>query len=290
MPTNRDINADITFVADLKSLVSTYEEIAVMRIAKVRVEVLNAREFREGLSTVFRDVRVSHQQQVIQALKKQQKEATFAHGALLLSTDSRLTGGVTASVSRAFAAYVKENQDASLIIVGQVGKEHLASMIPGRPAKFFSITEGKPNPADLEPLLEYLLRFARLTVFFPRFQNIIRQEPTKFELGEIQATATDLKARSEEILTKAGGSYLFEPSLEEIVDFFNKQIFAMVLQQTQNESWLSLLGSRVTAMEKAANNIDIQLQKLEWERRREQRRIRNKKQRDRLAGISLWQK
>src|SRR5687768_14919891 len=122
MANRRDLQEEVLFVSNLKELVTAYEEIAVMRIDRVRKSVLGARLFREGLSSVVTDVRSAHHRQ-ISALEKKKKE-TIARPrdvAVLLSTNSRLSGRITPLVSQFFAKNVPD--DSEIIIVGQVGKE-----------------------------------------------------------------------------------------------------------------------------------------------------------------------
>lgn len=291
MPTNHNFAREIAFVLNLKSLVSTYEEIAVMRIGSTRTAVLTARQFREGLSRVFDDVRRSYQQEVRAALARQKKRMVARQALVLFSTNSHLAGSVTAEVARTFVSYIKEHPEAEVIIVGQAGKERVVSMLPGQPHTFFAIPEEKVTLEDLQPLLKHLLQYEGATIFYARFQNLISQAPTFQTLGDALTVSAGGPVKG-----GAGGpaaaerdTYLFEPSLDHVVDFFNTQILSLLLHQTWNESWLSLLGSRITAMEKASLNIDERLHKMAWEKRREERRIANKKQRDRLSGIYLWQ-
>ncbi len=293
MPTTKDVGEEIVFVRNLKSLVSTYEEIAVMRIEKVRETVLKARQFREGLSHVFTDVKTSQARQIAELLAKKKEKGEAKNNrevVVYLSTNTRLAGHVTSSVARAFVTHVDSHSDADIMILGQVGKELFLQLRPGRKFTFFPLSDGKTDMKELTPILQYLQQYEGVTIFFARFQNLIGQEPTSVDLGQktVFEDAPTTKKKLLNIPISAEPGYIFEPSLEVIIDFFNKQIFAVLFQQTRNEAWLSLLGSRVTAMEQAAVNIKGRLKELEWEERRERRRIQNKKQRDRLAGITLW--
>jgi len=82
--------------------------------------------------------------------------------------------------------------------------------------------------------------------------------------------------------------FLFEPSLEKILAFFETQIFTSMFKQTVHESHLSLFASRINAMESALQNITSQLIILGSEKRRTKKLMDNKKQLERVAGRLLW--
>lgn len=292
MPTSRDFIAEVGFVSHLKSLVTAYEEIAVMRIERVRDSVLAARQFREGLTHVFSKVRTTYQHEVSAAEKKHRAAKGNAKAVVLFSTNTRLSGRVTPELTRYFAKYIDEHRQLDKVVIGQVGKERFQAARPGQPFTFFPLPDGRPRAKDLHPIIMHLLKYASVTIVFPKFQNLIEQAPTIISIGD-QTTTPAPPAQSGNWRTRlyhpdGPETYVFEPSLEDVVDFFERQLFSILVQQTAGESWLSLLGSRITAMENASQNITRRLQQLEWERRQVDRRIQSRKQRDRLAGLALW--
>lgn len=291
MPAERGIHEEVTFTVNLQSLVATYEEIAVMRIEHVRKEVLKARVFREQLAEVFAKVRATHQQEIAQTLAKQNKQKGRANQEawVLLSTNSHLAGSVTGAVTRSFVTDLqKETPAPDVIIVGSVGRERFISMLPDHPYKYFDVPEGSVGFEALQPLVSHLLQYEFLNIFFARFQNLINQEPTRVDLGKKDLLDKPVEPTKALWFTIPTSNYLFEPSLEEVVKFFQDEVLAVLIRQTWDEAWLSLLGSRITAMEQASSNITDELKKLEWLERRADRHVRNRKQRDRLAGMTLW--
>ncbi|MDP3997752.1 MAG: FoF1 ATP synthase subunit gamma [Candidatus Andersenbacteria bacterium] len=286
MPVNHEIEEELSFTANLNGLVSTYEEIAVMRIERVRNNVLAARQFRSGLTQVFSQVRTSQQQEIIAVLQKTKTIARQA--AVLVSTNTRLAGDITSRTSRSFIKYVSQ-QSVDPVILGQVGKEHFLSALPDRKIKFFPLPAGQPTIKELRSLISFLLPYQSVIVFFGHFENLVTQKPATAEFGEKDILKKYKPAKSRFFTLPQGETFIFEPSLEKITYFFNNQIFSVLLQLTTSESWLSLLGSRITAMEQASNNISKYLKVLRLEKLRQDRRHRNRKQRDRLAGISLWE-
>lgn len=293
MPDFGEIKEDIAFTANLNSLVSAYEEIAVMRIQRIRDSVLAARLFHERLANVFTEVQSSNALQVAAALKKREQALRGKNAVVLLSSNTRLSGAITANVSRHFLKHA-DLSGSDVIIIGQVGKEHIQSVRPDATFTFFPLPEGTPDMHELRPIIKTLLQYHTVTVYFGHFENLLNQRPATVQLGVTESTQQRVeKAEHEKTWfsqSTLAVSYIFEPSIEQVVTYFNDQIFAALIKQTADESWLSLLGSRITAMEQASQNISDRLSKLRRDERRIYKRVQNKKQQETLAGMSLWRK
>lgn len=283
MPTGSDQKQQIDFTKQLLNLVQANQEIAVMRIGRLRDEVIKNREISKGLATVYSTVRSSHQTY----LKKQKKEEKIS-AMLIISTNKRLSGAISANSIRFGLKHAAENPDEKVIIAGRLGKQRFEEKFPGRKFDFFDVDTEKADLQTMAPLIKKALSYGQLTVFYPEYDNAIHQVPVKRIIGEdlaAQEAQQTSKGKEQQIV-----SYFFEPSLQDIVGFFDDQIFALVLQQLFTESDLALVGSRITAMELAANVIGEELKNQEKIRRRNKKQLQNKKQRERLAGMILWQR
>ena len=82
--------------------------------------------------------------------------------------------------------------------------------------------------------------------------------------------------------------FLFEPSIEYVVDFFENQIFSIILSQTVSEAQLARFGSRIQAMETAQNNMQKLIEKIARRQKAVKALEINKKQLELFAGRRLW--
>jgi len=82
--------------------------------------------------------------------------------------------------------------------------------------------------------------------------------------------------------------FIFEPSLEKLLNFFETQVFSSLFKQTVTEAELARLASRIKAMEQAIVFITTRMENLSSAQRRAKRNLENRKQLERVAGISLW--
>ncbi len=277
-----NLEETIELIRQLLPIIEANQEIAVMRIGHVRATVLATRAFEEGLSAIYTSVLTSHKR----ALAEEQELAEIQGKAatILLSTNERLAGSITNVTASEFITFTDRQPRDDVIIVGQVGRDVWESQRPDKPYSFFDLPQQAVSMRQIRPLLTQLLAYEDLTVFYPRYASVVTQAPVIRKLGSALETA----AKASQAGPLQGTRYLFEPSLEEVLDFFNTQIFSTVVKQLFEETELAILGSRITAMENAAFNIRRRLVELERLDLQTKRRKRNKHQRERLAGMQLW--
>lgn len=273
MPSRDSLREELDLLDELKPLVTAKQEIAVMRIQEPQKRVLAARQFFKALLSVFSQVRQAYSNEV-ESLRKERT----GHAAILFSTDEHLTGPITTATFRHFVEFITLHK-AAPIVIGAVGKARFTLELPGVKFTYLQLSsQGGDDQKALTSLMRLLLKYEKLTFIYGQYRNLINQEAVDVTVG-----GTDEKQQG-----NIFEHYFFEPSLESIVSFFDKNLIALLLQQTSEENELAKLGSQITAMERADTNITLRLQELLWKSRQQFRQDRNKKQRERMAGLQLW--
>src|SRR3989344_4940029 len=82
-----------------------------------------------------------------------------------------------------------------------------------------------------------------LLIFYEQFNNVISQSPIVTNIS------------GDPLPWEKGGpqaKYFFEPSLEKIMEFFEKEIFASIFQQTIFESELAKFAARMVSLDFAS--------------------------------------
>lgn len=85
-----------------------------------------------------------------------------------------------------------------------------------------------------------------------------------------------------------GPDALFEPSLEEVLNFFETTILKTLLRQKVRESLLSRYAARMVAMDVATENAKTATKDLRRDLSRAKRRRANAKMLDNYSGMSIW--
>ena len=285
----RSIKAEIAQIEGLETLVRAYGEVASVRMKKTRDSVLANRDFLTELSQVFDEVRISYAEEVSEltrrmGLKRRGKVTFLAHNgkvvSVFLSANTGLYGEIVQSTFNLFMAEVRKNL-SEVTIVGKHGLGLFLGEEKNRPYSYFDLPDDRVETNQLSNLVKHIVQYEEIHVFYGKFVSVIKQVPTTFE---ISAEIT-LPAEGSKSVTK----YIFEPSLEKILMFFETEIFASLLEQVVRESLLAKYASRVLAMDRADGNIKEELTKLVFEKSRINHRVLNRKQLNSLTGVAIFE-
>jgi ATP synthase F1 gamma subunit len=287
MQADRKLKEEIGINSQLKMLTQAYQEHAIVQINLARYSVVSSREFMAELSEIFANVKASYEM-YLQSLQGHGKKAFLdklqkngREVLILLSSNGKFYGDLVTKVSKLFLKEAK-TRDVDLVIVGKEGKKFYEDSGIKKPFAFFDLPDTNITLEQLKPLIQTILPYKEATIFYGKFNNIITQEAAESSLtGDIPGQKPTDKPKD---------VFLFEPSVENIMEFFESQIFSMLLNQTVNEGKLARFASRIKAMEFAQNNLQKQLDLLMGDRRRLHSMETNKKQLQLFAGRSLWNK
>ena len=303
------IQSEIEFSKTFRFIAQAYEEIAVLKMHKVRDSVLATREYLSHLSQIFFELKKAKERQkkllttsnVADAINNKQKsdvktkelspDKKFKSDKLaktvsvLLSANTTLYGDL---IERIFNLFLKNvTQDGSdIIIVGRVGKRLYDEQENKRNYTYFELPDVELRLENLKPVIYHLVKYQKIMVYYGKFESVVTQKEVFSNISGDQPST--LIADSGSGRGTETNFFLFEPSLDTILAFFEDLIASSLFRQTVHETQLARWASRIMSMEKAQVNIDAQIKKLHFSEMKIQRQEQNKKQLDRLAGISLW--
>ncbi len=289
---------ELNIVTTFQTIALAYEQISVIKMQQIRNFVLQTRDFLEGLSGVFYDVKSSYRNQIIALAKKNVKKrkktkepqvirfSTLVKNGksvtVLLSANTKLYGEIVPQTVNSFMATIAQDT-SDIVIVGKLGKHIIDQAMPNRAYAYFELPDDKVTFDDLKDLISHIVSYEKVTVFYGKFINVVSQAPTSTTISGEEPMNLAKKP-------EAQFRFIFEPNLEKILNFFETQIFTSLFQQTIQESQLARHASRIRAMEQALSNINPTIRELNSLKRRSKQSLMNKKQIELLAGISLWNK
>lgn len=293
----KNILLQIGDLTGIKDIVGTSEEIASMKMREIRNKVLLSRDMNDELTEIYREVTISYKNQILQLM--QEKKGTKAmnqindltmalkvgNGKLAcvyLSANSGLFSNILEKTYHEFASYLEQHKDAVPIIIGEFGRRLFTNDYPNRQFLFYPFAENEASEDVLKKITQDLAAYSNVIIFYARFETMAQQTTTVLDVsGDKLTTTTQGKIQTTV-------HYLFEPSLEKIIIFFESEIFFGIIQQTVTESELARYASRITTLDMARENINQRLKAVDLEKRFAIHRIQNKKQTEALTGISLW--
>ncbi len=289
---NQDqINQEIELVSTLKLLAQSYEEISVLRIQNVKGSVLATRDFLEKLSEVYMDVRTNYKHAIADLEQRHRKRSNVLlfktnvkngkEVSVFVSANSKFYGGVVEKVFILYKDYILKH-DTELVVIGKVGKELMENAGINKQFTFYDVPDTRVSLDNLQPVMQYITNFEKVNVFYPRFLNMVSQDPAMVHLSgeDIMPNQNAMHAS----YTK----YFFEPSLAVILEFFESQVLTSDFKQTVHEGELARLAGRIRAMEEMLSNIEDKQKELGMQSLRLKKSTDNKKRIESLAGMFLW--
>ncbi|OGM19489.1 hypothetical protein A2686_01850, partial [Candidatus Woesebacteria bacterium RIFCSPHIGHO2_01_FULL_38_10] len=255
----KEIDEEIKSVESLKILTEVYGEIASIRMIKIRNFVLKNREFLQTINEIFQDSLKAYASKLTELvrrgkLKKGGRVTFLAHNgktvAVLISANTGFYGEVIQATFEKFLDDVRQG-NVEATIIGRMGRSLFLESEPKTPYTYFDFPDYGIDHVKLSEAIRHLVSYEEIRVYFGRYQSIIKQTPSKFSIS----AGTPISKEVEEPKVK----YIFEPSVEKILMFFETEIFASLFDQSIRESQLAKFASRILAMNVASENIRTRL-------------------------------
>ena len=180
---------------------------------------------------------------------------------------------------REFISYTDQH-NSDPIIIGEFGRKLFERQFPNRKYQYFAMAESGASKSMFKDLLNGLLDYENVVVFYSRFESMALQNVAKLDFSAPENGASE---NSNNIV-----HYLFEPSLNVILEFFEKQIFSSILDQTFTESDLARYAARMILLDQAMENIGNRIKEVNLEKNLAIHHTLNKKQIETLTSMSLW--
>lgn len=281
---------------DLKALVEAYEEIAANKMQKVRQSVLQSREFMDGVTAIFTKVRGSYEKQIANLEKAGRKHIdefsvlprNNKTVAVFVSANSGLFGDIVERTFNMFVEFVKSNQGQTStmvdpVIIGKLGLRMINDRKINVLYNYFDFPDDRVDYESINMMMRYLLQYERILVFHGQFRSLVFQEAITTGVSGHELVAAQKTSSDDEKV-----SYLFEPSLKEVLQTFEGEILSSIFAQAMHESQLAKFASRMFNLDRAMENIENRMKNLNVERRQVDHQINSRKQLGRIAGMSLW--
>jgi len=290
MSSSKYLKEDLQAVGAIKSITSVYQEIASFRMNQLRSRVAATREFLEGISAVYNHAKTAYISAVRRQTPKQRekmwKSLSFVRRngkkvSVFLSANEHLYGTLILDV---WGHYINDitRDRADAVVVGSIGQYLLGNEQLDVETAVFNLDDDKPTTEQIKKIIDYLSKYEEVVIYHGQMETVLHQVPTKSEISG----GVSFDKRPARLARK----YLFEPSPEQILAFFETEIISALFNQTILEHQLARFAARMVAMDQATENANEQTKKIKKEIRNLQRRVMNRKQLEVFAGFGIWGK
>lgn len=296
----KQIEQELNDVGMLKELTSTFQSIAGQNLANTRSKVLSARAFLEEAQKVYteaREIFIAEHKLVQKKLEYHEqlsiRRDNGKHLTVIIGPNTKLYGSLPDQLINTVVEDIRR-EPRDVLILGKVVEEHFAMMKPPIPYTAISIEDEDITTEQVAKILKHVSGYRRVTAFYNHFRTILTSDVLEAALNltseEAQKQADQLKEEEPKGLAKfiKKDDALFEPSLEEVLNFYETVILKTLLRQKVRESLLSRYAARMVAMDIATQNAQDAAKALQKDLRRAKRIKANQKMLDSYSGLSLW--
>jgi F0F1-type ATP synthase gamma subunit len=281
--TVNEIDNEIGELGTLKSLVNVYGEIALSRMAAVRQTVLFSRLFLDEVTEVFADVQAAYlkQLQLAGSISRDKKVTVLSHNGqkvlVMVAANTRLYGDLTQKTYNAFMEEYRQG-GVEATIIGRVGLTMFKEEMGERHQyTYFDYPDDRMDSQAINEIVKHLVQYEEIHLYYGKYKNVITQEPVRYVLSAGKPMG--------EVGYGSRNAYMFEPSLEEVMRFFEKEIFGSLFDQVIRESQLSKFAARLVAMDRADQQIGEREKKMRINRLAEMHQVANRKQLNTMPAL-----
>lgn len=288
MNTLVELKKEREYLKLLKEVSRAYALISSGRMKRVRKSVESNRKFLDSISQIFNEILYSFHIEAkrISRSKGKEKITFLAHNgknvSVFVASNTRLYGDILPLTFNKFRDEIEKGED-ELTIIGKYGLTMFREAYPNRPYTFFDFPDQEIDLLKMKEIILHLVQYEKIKFYYPKFVSVIRQIPTVFNIST--GTIENPEFRKPK---KKFNSYYFDPNLENILIFFETQVFSGLFEQTMRESQLAKFASRLIAMDKSFENIEKELEKTDMDYFKTMHNISNKRQ-QRILQTTMYQ-
>src|SRR3990167_5616194 len=186
MITKKQVNSEIDYLITLRSILESYEEIAASKMARIRSSVLASRDFLLEINTVFQEVKSSYKEEIEKLMKRKKiknpKELTFLNRNgktlyVLISANTGLYGNIVRRTYSLFIETLKNDKVQDAAIIGKLGSSFFEAEKMDINPSYFDLPDDRIDKEKLKKIVEHIIQYQKVLVFYERFNNVVNQEP-----------------------------------------------------------------------------------------------------------------
>lgn len=271
-----DIKDEQFDLTTLQMIAQSFTEAAAARIKGIRQAFEKNQEFYAELSHVYHLVKVvAIKKGLIPALPPGAKTLTVAY-----TSNQHFYGNIHRRIMETVTKQV-EKDGSDLLLLGKTAEEFmmLSGGLSKKPEKMRFLKD-IPNKDEIELFVNKLKDYTSVLVYYPHFVSLMRQEVGMIDICQVMEVGS--------VTVDADTYILFEPEVDQILAFFERQIRRILFNRVLLESDLSRTAARMVTMNDASDRAREMSNQKHTEYLKVMRSFINRQLLDTFAGRSLW--
>ncbi len=270
----QNIQDELTNVRTVNLMAGVLRDIAASRTRELRGQ------FRHNVA-FYKEVRDLYA--VVRGLMRQREiRAAPLRGAwgILVTSNVRFYGGLNRRVIEYYLDHFEEYQDH--LVIGNTGSQYIAQTQYFSQCDYKSFQNDLPQKEEMRDLIARMREYDRVDIYYPAYKNPFQQEPASFDINAAPETPEDSEELSE--------SFLAEPELKRLNDFFSTHVKWALFQRIILETDLSRASARLMKMHSAEGASDDMMKELNNDIQRQRKAQRNIQLLESIIALKQWQK
>jgi len=235
----KTISEELEQIRTVNNITSVFESIASMKIAKIKQQVLDSKEFFGELWDMYSNLNVSTEGIDM----ARQAQITKDKSLFVVITAE---GGFSGDIDRKLIDWMLKQFDpknTEIIAIGNHGVTQLRQNGVEVASTFDLPTED--NDMDLQPMMQEIVQYPETTVYYQTYVSLSVQDVKRIQL-KAQVDSLSQNQQGSEPITSH--NYIFEPSEAAVVSHLESSMLSVALAQVILESKLAQHASRFKAM------------------------------------------
>jgi len=287
MFSRKEFRENFEVVSAIKDITGIYQEIALMRMNQLKSGVEKTRDFLNGVAEVYNHAKAAYianlQKTPLGGTKPAQEPKFIKRNGktvfVCLTANEHLYGNLILNVWNQFLTDLKTDNKNEAVIVGVFGRYLMKNEKGDFKPTYFDLNDDRPTKEQINKIIDYISKYEQIIVSHGQLVSVLEQVATSASISG----GVPLEQKMD-----SAKRYLFEPSPEKIMEFFETEIISALFIQKIYEHELAKFASRTVAMDQATQNANEMLKKLNRDFNTLRKATLNRKQQQVFAGFSLW--
>lgn len=247
--TTKEINNLIEEAKSLKEITQAFTQISSSKLKRIRAGVERNREFFQDLSGIYGLINIIAKRRKIPSPPKNGKILS-----ILLTSNERFYGKITSELIEFFLVQISKVR-CDKMVVGRSGVETIKSLNYALSYTPLILKSDFPDSVEFLALSKVVNDYSKVLVFHPQFQSVMTQIPIIADITKSELEVHTQTGQSEELIAQYN-TFIVEPEIKVMVEFFDNQIKILLLEATFLEAELARTASRLISMDSAQNEAE----------------------------------
>lgn len=254
------IHEELGQIQTVEGLAGVFESIASLKIAKVRNRVITSKDFFAELWQTYSELRIDPKERLSHQNRKAGHKTIF----VAVTAESKLGGDIDEQVVQAVVHASQETPDAEIVAIGEHGATQL-EQAGLKALRVFHLPEGDGQFSVAE-IIDAVKEYGQISVFYQTYVSLRIQKVARIELvSAVQELSNEIDETTITGEIMSSRDYIFEPDINEIVDYLESLMLGVAMTQVIMESKLAQYASRFNAMhaaKKRAGDLEKEFDRL----------------------------